>query len=225
MGYAPVDCASNCGQNGRMTNKPLSAPEKRRPRHRPDQTRQEILKAAQTVIQTYGFAAMSISGLARQLGMSTTNIHKYFRSKDGLAEAVCGLELSRFVAYIKSQTFSSDNTRDALRLFAAALLSYNQNNTIVTHYMFELYIISAKSDWTVFRNFRAEMVEVLESILQVGVLCGDVRPNAISNAEQVFDSFATVMHPLLVRDYLELGPERGQNLADFIYLAVAYSDA
>lgn len=192
----------------------------RRPRHSPDQTRREILIAAETQFQLHGYSGMSMQGLAKALGMSAATIHKYYKNKRGLAEAVCGVFLSRYVAHIESRIFVDDGTQVAFERFATAIVEYHSGDIHLTSEIFEIYVFAAQSDWVVFREFRTQVVELLRKILQEGVQRKDVRPSAIAQAEQVFDGFASIMHPLLVRDFPHEVGERGQRLAHFLFQAV-----
>ena len=50
--------------------------------------RTRILEAARTLFLAYGFSALTMDELARELGMSKTTLYVHFPSKDALAEAV-----------------------------------------------------------------------------------------------------------------------------------------
>ena len=192
----------------------------RRPRHSPDHTRREILIAAEAQFQLHGYASMSMQGLAKALGMSAATIHKYYQTKRGLAEAVCGVFLSRYVAHIESRIFADEGTQVAFERFAMAILDYHTGDVHLTREIFEIYVFAAQSDWVVFREFRAQVVDLLRKILKEGVRRKDVRPTAVAQAEQVFDGFASIMHPLLVRDFPQELGERGQQLSRFLFQAV-----
>ncbi|KTB79599.1 hypothetical protein AO069_27080 [Pseudomonas syringae pv. syringae PD2774] len=159
-------------------------------------------------------------GLAKALGMSAATVHKYYKNKRGLAEAVCGVFLSRYVAHIESCIFVDEGTQVAFERFASASVQYHSGDLHLTSEIFELYVFAAQSDWVVFREFRNKVVELLRKILKEGVSRQDVRPTAIAQAEEVFDGFASIMHPLLIRDFPHEVGERGQRLAHFLFQAV-----
>lgn len=161
-----------------------------------------------------------MQGLAKALGMSAATIHKYYKNKRGVAEAICGVFLSRYVAHIESRIFVDQGTQVAFERFAAAIVEYHCGDIHLTPEIFELYVFAAESDWVVFREFRTQVVEILDKILQEGVRRNDVRPSAMAQADQVFDGFASIMHPLLVRDFPHEVGERGQRLAQFLFQAV-----
>lgn len=163
---------------------------------------------------------MSMQGLAKALGMSAATIHKYYQTKRGLAEAVCGVFLSRYVAHIESRLFVDEGTQVAFERFALAIVDYHTGDVHLTPEIFEIYVFAAQSDWVVFREFRAQVVDVLRKILEEGVRRKDVRPTAVAQAEQVFDGFTSIMHPLLVRDFPQELGARGQQLARFLFQAV-----
>ncbi len=56
-------------------------PKKRSPRRSEDETRGVILVAARTVFMSYGFAAASVSGIAKEAGVSTKTIYRFFDTK------------------------------------------------------------------------------------------------------------------------------------------------
>ncbi|WP_416425115.1 TetR/AcrR family transcriptional regulator [Pseudomonas sp. App30] len=192
----------------------------RRARHTPQQTTREILIAAEGLFAEHGFAGMSMSGLAKQLGMSAATVHKYFGSKRGLAEAVCGLELERFAGHMEAAISTEDGTAVALERFAIAVLAYNSGFASPTPKIFELYVFAAQSDWTVFRAFRERVVHLLSKVLQAGEVRGDVRVGAAECVEQVFDGFSAILHPLVVRDFRYQGGGRAPALARFLYQAL-----
>lgn len=162
-----------------------------------------------------------MQGLAKALGMSAATIHKYYQNKRGLAEAVCGAFLSRFVAHIESRLFMEEGTQVAFDRFAMAFLEYHSGDLHTPPEIYEIYVFAAQSDWVVFREFRAQVVELLRRILEEGVRRKDVRPTAVAQVEQVFDGFASIMHPLLVRDFPHGVGERGHELARFLFQAVS----
>jgi AcrR family transcriptional regulator len=167
----------------------------RRPRHSPDQTRREILIAAEAQFHLQGYGGMSMRRLAEGLGMSAATIHKYYVNKQGLAEAVCGAILSRFFAHIQSRIVVEEGTQIAFERFAEAILEYHSGDRQLTPEIFELYVFAAQSDWLVFRKFRTQVVGLLRQILEEGVQRRDVRPTAVAQGEQVFDGFVSILHP------------------------------
>lgn len=219
-------CAGGLGRNDLASSRLCQSQQwtadcmERRARHSPDETRREILAAAEAQFQLHGYAGMSMRRLADALGMSAATIHKYYFNKRGLAEAVCGVILSRFFAHIESRIFVQEGTQIAFERFADAILEYHSRNMQLTPEIFELYVFAAQSDWMVFREFRMQVVGLLRQILQEGVRRRDVRPTAVGQVEQVFDGFASIMHPLLVRDFPPDVNARGHQLARFLFQAV-----
>jgi len=51
-------------------------------------TREQLVQIADDLIAQHGLSAMSVSAVAREMGMSHANIYKHFRSKDDLIAAV-----------------------------------------------------------------------------------------------------------------------------------------
>jgi len=91
-----------------------------------DQLKEKILDAADKRFKAQGFKKTAMAEIARDLGMSTANLYRYFPSKLDIAE---GFALRCFVAKeVILQGVVADKTipnGEWLHAFASALLRYN----------------------------------------------------------------------------------------------------
>src|ERR1700754_586473 len=64
-----------------------------------DSVRQEnvtrILDSAEKLFRHYGYSKTTVADIARDLGMSTANIYRFFASKVEIHQAICGRMLGR----------------------------------------------------------------------------------------------------------------------------------
>src|ERR1700712_1274163 len=63
-----------------------------------DSSRQDnitrILDSAERLFRHYGYTKMTVADVAKELGMSTANIYRFFASKTEIHQAVCGRMLA-----------------------------------------------------------------------------------------------------------------------------------
>jgi AcrR family transcriptional regulator len=88
----------------------------RRPRGSLSQ--EEVIDAARRLIERDGFAALSMPGLAKELGAGTTSIYWYFRSREELLTAVAGHEMAQVYRALDVPP-SGDWAEDMFRYFVA----------------------------------------------------------------------------------------------------------
>src|ERR1700752_4371873 len=83
-----------------MLKTALTALPKRRGPQRGRDTRQEILNAAEDLLQRRGYNAFSYHHIAVQLGVRNAAIHYHFPSKEDLGVALVQRSQQRFAAWI-----------------------------------------------------------------------------------------------------------------------------
>jgi len=91
-----------------------------------EQIKKGILNAADKRFRTFGYKKTTMSEIAQDLGMSTSNLYRYFPSKVSIAEAFalqCFAEKEAGLRLLLEQPL--DNAIDALIVYAKGLLHYN----------------------------------------------------------------------------------------------------
>jgi AcrR family transcriptional regulator len=84
------------------------------------QVREQIIEAAEARYAHYGFNKTSLAEMARDCGMSTTNLYRYFDSKDAIGAEI----VSRFLARVEKrlcEIADEQDTTSAGRLEAMVL--------------------------------------------------------------------------------------------------------
>jgi len=189
-----------------------------------EQTRGEILSCAAAMFASQGYEATSLAGLAQTLRISPATIHKYFGSKQALAEQVCRLQLGRFLDHIRAASQARGSFADRLREVADALATYHWRAADTDLWSTDLYVSAYQSEWTVFRQFRADVVALLGNLLDEGVAAGELRDDAADEAVPVHDALEIFMHPLALRDVTaRQASARALRVADLIHRALARS--
>ena len=67
------------------------------------QLREAILDAARDLAVAQGWATVTMAGVADAVGISRQTVYNEFRAKAGLAEALTGREISRFVDAVRTE--------------------------------------------------------------------------------------------------------------------------
>lgn len=136
-----------------MPKKPFSAEEVRA-------QREAIMDGASKVMAQVGFHHLSMRKLARQLGMTASNIYNYFPNKEGLLLSARKRGFELFFISQHKQVKMMDSPRSALVEFATNLVVFAQKTPGYYQLMFQPPLLSISS----------ESSELLDLKEQVGML-------------------------------------------------------
>ncbi len=90
-----------------------------------DQLRKKIVNAADKRFRTFGFKKTAMAEIAEDLGMSTSNLYRYFPSKLTIAEAFALQCFEEKEEMLLSVLDASMSPSECLKKYAYALLHYN----------------------------------------------------------------------------------------------------
>ena len=141
-----------------------------------DLKKQQIIKAAHTILVRNGYAATTISQVAAEAGVSRGLLHYYFKNKEEILATV-----------VRTNTESSANLAEAIftRSKTADELAKNLTNGVremlrvesdVYNLFFESHVMARQSSLianelkTLYRNFREAVHRGLENAKQRGII-------------------------------------------------------
>lgn len=194
----------------------------RRPRHKAEETREDILSTAELLFRQRGFLAVSIADIATSLGMSPANVFKHFHSKTALVDAIAERHLSDV-----ADRFVADDLppREQLMSFVLRLLDSHLEDIQKNPYIFEMVLVSIEAKIEAGKRYREKVVQTLECIIREGVAkgryhCAD--PNRGANT--VADVLSCVLHPILIaREDKDILVERARQIVSFADAALQNS--
>lgn len=109
-------------------------PDRRRARHAA--TRQEILDAAWATVRAEGLTALTMRGLARDVGMEPQSLYTYFRSKHDVYDAMFA-EANRELLDRLQRTEWPDDPRDLLVRVAEVMFTFDAEDAARSHLLFQ----------------------------------------------------------------------------------------
>ncbi|MFZ3326280.1 MAG: helix-turn-helix domain-containing protein, partial [Methylocella sp.] len=85
----------------------------------------EIIKAAKHLFSEVGFKKTTVADIAHELGMSQTNVYRFFKSKAEINDAVCGQLFSEIEAASEEIARDSGSASKTLRNLIASVERLN----------------------------------------------------------------------------------------------------
>jgi AcrR family transcriptional regulator len=172
-----------------------------------DPARQEnitrILDAAERLFRHYGYSKTNVADIARDLGMSTAKINRFFGSKVEIHQALCGrmLELSYQTALaIRNQPISAT---ERLRTYALSQYKMILETMLDEQKVHEMVIVAIERDWHVIERHIERTQALVAEIITEGIAGGEFAEQDPHLAAKCFAA-ATVdlCHPQMVAQCL-----------------------
>jgi AcrR family transcriptional regulator len=172
-----------------------------------DSSRQEnvtrILDSAERLFRHYGYGKTTVADVARDLGMSTANIYRFFASKTEIHQAVCGrmLEMSYNMALSISRLPISAS--DRLRQYVIGQYKMTVEVMLDEQKVHEMVIVAIERDWHVIEKHIDRIDDIIAQIIREGIAAGEFVEQDARIASMNFGAATvTLCHPQMVAQCL-----------------------
>jgi AcrR family transcriptional regulator len=165
----------------------------RRTRRR-QETIEEILDVAIGLMETEGVAALSLSAVARRLGMQPPSLYQYFPSKMAIYDALFQRGAEFVLAVQREAVASASEDEDALERGVNAFCRWCLQHPVYSQLLFWRTIPGFEPSPAAFAPAQ-EAIEELRQLLQVAVDEGRLRPDAAG--DEGIALFTTMMAGVL----------------------------
>jgi AcrR family transcriptional regulator len=128
-----------------------------------------ILDLALRHLRDFGAARLTIVGLAAELGMSHSNVYRYFPSKAGLLEALTAQWLQPIEAGLRSVCESPDPARDKLERGLSGLHRSYREKLDGDPRLFEVFVSLCRGRSPLARRHRGRVLTELRRSLDEGM--------------------------------------------------------
>lgn len=170
-------------------------------------TRQEnvtrILDSAEKLFRHYGYSKTTVADIARDLGMSTANIYRFFASKTEIHQAVCGrmIALSYKMAYDICHLPISASER--LRAYVRAQYKMTLETMLDEQKVHEMVVVAIDRDWHVIDKHIDSIHELIAEVIAEGIAAGEFFEQDPQIASKCFGAATTnLCHPQMVAQCL-----------------------
>ncbi|MBB3291175.1 MULTISPECIES: TetR family transcriptional regulator [unclassified Rhizobium] len=172
-----------------------------------DPARQEnitrILDAAEKLFRHYGYSKTNVADIARDLGMSTANIYRFFGSKTEIHQAICGRMLGQsyqMALGIRNQPISAT---ERLRAYALSQYKMILETMLDEQKVHEMVIVAIERDWHVIEKHIERTQALVAEIIAEGIAAGEFAEQDPHLAAKCFAATTVdLCHPQMVAQCL-----------------------
>jgi len=181
-----------------------------------------ILDAAERLFRHFGYSKTTVADIARELGMSTANIYRFFASKVEIHQAVCARILTESYQFALRTAEMPVSAAERLRHYALGQYRLTVETMMDEEKVHEMVIIAIERDWHVIDKHIDRLNEILARIIADGIRTGEFADQDASIASKCFGaSIVTLCHPQLVAQCLaKENRARPEELVDYVIRAL-----
>lgn len=168
-----------------------------------DSVRQEnidrILDAAERLFKHYGYTKTNVADIARDLGMSTANIYRFFASKADIHQALCRRMVDAVYQMAVSVTSTEASACEKLKAYALAQHRITVETMLDEKKVHEMVVVAMEQNWPVIEEHIEQLRKLCQRIIEQGIAAGEFRQqDATLASENFMSSIVILCHPQLV---------------------------
>ena len=165
----------------------------------PEETRERILVAAEELFRRIGYYKTTVGDIAQALGMSSANIYRFFASKNGIVEALCGKILGQLLG--EANAAASAPGRPSERIFSLLMTLHRHHRDHLTHHerVHEMVMVAMDENWGAIHAFIETCQGIAEKLIAEGQASGEFGPGEPAIlADLTFGACASLLHPMMI---------------------------
>jgi AcrR family transcriptional regulator len=134
-----------------------------------------LLEAALPLFATKGFAAVTFKEISEASGVNSALINYYFKSKEGLYEAVLVSQFSKFQTRLLQTSLQQSEPKDRIELFIKTLVQIHQENPHVRRLITMELTQPSKFFESMVKKYISKISEFLNATICEGIAKGQFR--------------------------------------------------
>lgn len=170
----------------------------RKPRRKAEETREDILAAAEELLRQHGAGRFSVANVAVELGMSPANVFKHFNSKPALIDAICNRHITQMIARFESARALAPPSQ-GLALAVRQLMDVHLADIRENRHLFEMLMQMSLSDLPSGRLYKDRIDALFVGLIADGVEAGIYHCRTDQTFAHIVGlAFAAILHPILL---------------------------
>lgn len=184
--------------------------------------RARILESADALFAHFGFEKTSVADVAREVGISSAYVYRFFDSKAAIGEAVADGRLQKIQDGIWEIARKPMNALDKFERSIEFLKHCSVDLFFTNKRLHELTTLAIRERWPSVARHKLEMKNAFRHIIMDGQAEGVfAKANADADASAIVDGLYLVAHPLILEEMYDDDLDgRARRLAAFFLRAL-----
>ncbi|TCU20378.1 TetR/AcrR family transcriptional regulator [Rhizobium sullae] len=178
-----------------------------------DLLRERILDVAEEHFRRIGYQKTSVADIASCLGMSSTNIYRFFPSRAAINRSICGRFFAETAQFADSIARMQVPVQEKLVNLLKILHQKRRTTFIQEKPVHDLIVAATEENWATIRAHSDQLVAIIETIVEEGIEAGEFSvDDAAQAARSVMNAFTSFYHPVLVEQRVQNGEDTEEGL-------------
>jgi len=162
-------------------------------------TRSRILDAAERLFRHYGYDKTTVADLARELGMSSANVYRFFGSKLEIVEAIAVRMFEERDRVNQAILRGEGTPSERLMRFFVENHRLSVETWTEERKVHDIVEIAMTENWAAIDGYLTRFTDVIEDLIRQGNACGEFAVDDTRRAAVcAFQAFASLIHPTLI---------------------------
>ncbi len=184
-------------------------------------TRSRIVATAERLYREIGYQKTTVADIARELGMSSANVYRFFRSKSEINESVGRLMLGEVIAAATEIAARDAPASERLRDLLRTVERLNTERFTVEHKLHEMVAVALTENWDMVKEYVFRMDDVIAVILADGMARGEFRQaDPKRTARCLHTAMVRFLHPRLMVECADFAEPTLDQMIDFCLASV-----
>ncbi|RWX79256.1 TetR/AcrR family transcriptional regulator [Neorhizobium lilium] len=158
-----------------------------------------ILDAAERLFKHYGYAKTNVADIARDLGMSSANIYRFFSSKTDIHHALAHRMMEASYQAAVSVADRKASASERLKDFTLSQFKITVDTMLDEKKVHEMVVVAIEQNWPVIEAHIERLRLLVERMITEGIAAGEFREQEPALAAECFMSATVILcHPQLV---------------------------
>src|SRR3954471_1669763 len=181
-------------------------------------SRARILEAAKVCLRKFGPNKLTVTDVARSLGMSHANVYRFFKSKSDLLDAIIDQWLTILETFIQEIAARPLSASERIQAVVLDLHRKRKQKYIEDAEIFETFRRVVELRPEIMAERREKIIRTFERLLEEGMAAGEFKKlNPRLVAVALKDATALFLHPFMIPTTLKEDTERrAKHVVEFI---------
>jgi AcrR family transcriptional regulator len=184
--------------------------------------RSRVVETAAALFDHFGYEKTAVADIARELGISTAYIYKFFESKAAIGEAVCSDKVGELDAALWTVARGRGSATSRFYKTFEVLVVASRERFFESKRLHDLAIFASRERWPCVARHKLEMKNILRHILMDWQAENPAaRCNPEEDAAAIVDGLYLIAHPIILAEMIDEDLDlRARRLATFFARAV-----
>ena len=190
---------------------------------RAEETASRIIEVAEELFRRVGYAKTAVADIARELGMSSANVYRFFPSKAAINEAIAYRFLDEANFRLRAIVAEDRPAAERLERFVLEHHRFNKAQFVSERPIHDMVACATEENWPVIDAHIASLHAMLAEIVADGMRRGEFRAELVPEvaARSLRSACTGVLHPMIIAQFAHKNlEEEARELVRFLLAAL-----